>query len=423
MIPNIDFAVSDYFKVPYLESAFGLVKPRQANDLMLRDKFFPMKTVSDADMVTLHSHGYGGKTSAIAKSATDLPTFSLPTNFVKDHEFGYWGEGIKFDKETIQKANAATVPALATEAIVARALEMMSYHNDMLFEWTASQVAWTGSYAINAGGVVYTYSDGVPAHYRLDMTDGGFSAKYWSPVTWDNLTTSTPLSDLREMVRYAADRLGLNIVEMIMSSTVAKLIEDSTEVKTWVKQNPALSASAITAAFVIKELMKIKDISVTIDDRVHLEYANVTVSAASNATVITVDDISNLVANRYVLVKQGKNEAMCKVASTATSGLTKTVTVTVAAGFALTAGQAVIEIPVAYSPSNTILFRTEKANCSSWVILPDNIRAEDPMEAKIHLWSKFKNKEPYYFRTLGNYFKGGIINREPGNYLTLKVQA
>ncbi len=424
MIPTYDFAVNNIFKTPFLETVFSGLKPRHPDDLLLRDKFFPLKAVTDADLVTLHSNGYGGKTPAVAKSATDMPTFNLASRFVKDYQFGYWGEMIRFDKEVIQKANVAVRPEFTTQALVNDALMTMSFHNDMLFEWTAGQVLWTGSYAINANGVVYTYADGVPAHYRLDMTDTvAFTAKYWTPVLWSSPTTCAPLTDIRNMIQYTAD-LGQTIVEMIMHSKVAKLIEDSTQVQTFIKASPLMAQYAIISEYVIKEFLKLKNILVTIDDRVHNEYATVMADASSSATVLTVDDISNCTANKYVLVREGINEARCKVSSTSSSGLLKYVTLSATPGFALHAGKAQIEIPVAYAPDNMILFRTTKAECSSWIILPDNVRAEDPMEAKIHVWSIFHNeKPPYYYREMGNYFKGGIINRESGNYLTLKVQA
>lgn len=423
MIPNIDFTVDDLFRVPYLETFFNGVEPEQPNDMLLRDKFFPLSIVEDADIVTLHSMGYTGRTPAVTRSA-DVPVLTLPPLFVKDYEFGYWGEGAKIDKETLQRADNAKNAAFTVQGIVNRFLQMMAYRNNKLMEWTSAQVAWNGSFTIAANGVNYTYSDGIPSHYRLDMSVGsGFHAPYWTDAgLWSDTTNATPLNDILEMVRYAGT-LGLTIEEMIMSSSIAKLIETNATVIGWLGKNEQFAREAVTAKFAIEVIAKLKSVQVTIDDRTHTERAYVMANATSSATTIQVDDIANIAATNYVVVKQGKDQARRLVSSTSTDGLKKYVTLSATPGFALIAGQAVIDIGVPYASTTSVLFRTSKQRCSGWMILPDNVRAEDPMQAKIHLWSKFVNKEPNYWREMGNYFKGGIINREPGNYLTLKVQA
>lgn len=422
MIPTIDFTVDDLFKTPYLETYFNGVEPEQASDLLIRDKFFPMQYIDQSDIVTLHSMGYTGRTPATSKSA-DVPVFTLPPLYVKDYQFGYWGEGAKLDKETLQKASSAQNPVFATQGLVDRFLMGMAYRNNKLFEWTSAQTLWTGSYAIAANGVNYSYSDGVPAHYRLDMTDGGFATTYWTPAAvWSTIASSKPLNDILQMIRYAGT-LGLSCDEIIMSPTVATLIETSADVIAWLKANPQSAREEITAEYAIQVIAKLKSLKVTVDPRTHTERAIVMADATASATTIEVDDISNFATDDWVVVKQGKDQARRKVASTSTSGYKKYVVLTATPGFVLYAGKAVIDIGVPYCPTNKVAFKTTKQNCSGWMILPDNIRAEDPMEAKIHLWSKFVDKEPNYWRELGNYFKGGVINREPGNYLILKVAA
>ncbi len=422
MAAKFDFTVDDVFQVPYLEEFFNGIAPEQADDTLLRDKFFPLQYVQESNIVTLHSQGYTGRTPAVS-AAADVPKFSLPSLFVKDYEFGYWGEGAVIDKATIQRAEQSKTEALTMQGIVNQFLQGMAYRNNKLFEWTSAQTLFTGGFSINANGVTYTYSDGVPAFYRLDMTDTSpFTAAYWTPVLWSDATNCKPLLDIVRMSKYAGT-LGLKIEEMIMSSAVAALIENSAEVMAWLKANQQMALTAVTAKYAIEQIAKLKDVSVTIDDRVHTERAIVMANAANDATVIQVDDISNFSANDYVLVKQGKDQARCKVNSTSTSGLNKFVTLAATPGFALVKGQAVIDIGVPYCPANMVAFRTSKQRAAGWMILPDNIRNGDPMEAKIHLWSKPLDKEPNYERHIGNYFKGGIINREPGNYLTLKVKA
>lgn len=423
MIPNKDFTVEDAFKVPVIETFFNNIEPEQPDDLLLTNKFFPLTFIDSSDIVTLHNYGYTGRTPATSKSA-EVPTFMLPPLYVKDYQFGYWGEGIKFDKEALQKMDESRTPFLTAEGYVNQALQAMAYRRNKLMEWTAGQVAWGGSFTINANGINYTYSDGIPAFYRLDMTTGAtFDGLYWTDAgLWSDTTNARPLTDIVEMSRYVAT-LGLTLEEMIMSSAIAKLIETNTDVIAWLKSNEQFAREAVTAKFAIEVIAKLKNVQVTIDDRTHTERAYVMANAGASATTYQVDDIANFAANDYVVVKQGKDQARCKVSSTSTDGLKKYVTVATTAGFALTAGKAVIDIGVPYSSTTSVLFRTSKQRCSGWMVLPDNIRAEDPMVAKIHLWSKFVNKEPNYWRELGNYFKGGIINREAGNYFTLKVQA
>ena len=422
MIPTIDFTVDDLFKVPYLETFFNGVEPEQSSDLLLMNKFFPKKFVDESDIVTLHGMGYTGRTPAVSKSA-EVPVLTLPPYYVKDYQFGYWGEGAKLDKETLQRAEAAKNPVFATQGLIDRYLSGMAYRNNKVFEWTSAQTLWAGAYTIAANGVNYTYSDGIPAHYRLDMTDGGFAATYWTPAAiWSTIATSKPLNDILQMIRYAGT-LGLSCEEIIMSPSVATLIETSADVIGWLKANPQSAREEITAEYAIQVIAKLKALTVTVDPRTHTERAIVMADASASATVIQVDDIANFATNDWVVVKQGISQARRKVSGTSTDGYKKYVTLTVTPGFALTAGKAVIDIGVPYCPANKVAFRTTKQGCAGWMILPDNIRAEDPMEAKIHIWSKFVNKEPNYWREIGNYFKGGVINRERGNYLIIQVQA
>jgi len=408
-----------------------------ADSFLLMNDFMPMKDVQLDELVALIKAGAFGKTNPVALGG-DHVRINMPTHFYKDLRSGYWREAIVFDEEVLQRVKRPDKPdELWGEGLVGEALNVLDIRLNTLIEYLTAQTILTTGYSVARGGVNYTYAHGLPTKYYLDPSASpasGFKACPWIGASdnnrWSALTTSNPLTDIRESIKKMAD-YGFGVDKIYMTRTVAGYIEDNTTssgIRTLIAANPAVAGQMITAELLISALSGLKGITPIIDDRRYIEEVGLVRPLAASGTTLTVGEIdaSACAAGDTITIRDtsaGTEEELTVSSISATNG-----TITVSAGpvAAYPVGSRVT-ISKKFLADNKVIFHGKgnaRVSYANWVSTPSLIKAKDfknPQPGR-YTWTTFNDRVPYWVE-IGAGIHGGPMVYSGGGWLVLKVAA
>ena len=211
-------------------------------------------------------------TPSTALGADPMP-IGIPGGFYRGYEFGYWGEYSRFEsKDLLQvknptqpyKADGVT-PNLWGEEMMRNAMAHQKQRFMTFKEAFCAALISAGVFHYSADGIDQ-YFPGPGAtdyildpHYRLSAVSAG-TVTYGGWTTggaWSTAASATPIKDINQMILYMAQKLGLQVTEIWMSTQAAQYLIDADETAQWVEKNPELSKTMLAAQSAEVSLNKI----------------------------------------------------------------------------------------------------------------------------------------------------------------------
>jgi hypothetical protein len=423
------------FRPAVMDAVINEFEPA-VDSFLLTNKFMPMKDVMMDELVALIKAGAFGKTNPVALGG-EHTKINMPTHYYKDFRGGYWRESVMFDEEVLTRVkNPEKTDELWGEGLVGEALNVLDIRLNTLIEYLTAQTILTNGYTVARAGVNYSYSAGLPTKYYLDVAAtaaSGFVVAPWGNADnnrWSALTTSNPLTDIREAIKKMGD-YGFGVDEIYMTRTVAGYIEDNTTssgIRSLIAANPAIAGQMITAELLITGLSGLKGIVPVIDDRRYQEEFGLQRALAASGTTLYLGEVdaSAVASGDKITIRDtstGNEEELTCNAVSATAG-----TIGVSAGptNAYPVGSRVT-ISKKFLKDDRVIFHGKgngRVSYSNWVSTPSLIKAKDfknPLPGR-YTWSTFHSDVPYWVE-VGAGIHGGPMVYSGGGWLVLKIAA
>lgn len=423
------------FRPAVMDAIINEFEPAEKS-FLYTESFMPMKEVDKDEMVSLTKAGSFGKTNPVALSA-DHARIVVPTFFYKDHKAGYWRESVVFDEETLQRVKKPEKPdELWGEGLVGDAMNHLDLRLNTRIEWLSAQTILTNGYSVAANGANYSYNANLPNKYYLKTQSTGASGFINAPwiaspndnYRWSALTTSFPLTDIREAVKKMAD-YGFETTELWMTRTVGGYIEDNTtanHINSFIQANPALAGQMITAELLVTAVAGLKGLNVVVDDRRYLEETGLMRPLASAGTTLYVGDTDGFESGDVITLRDPDNGYEEEITLNAVSATNRTLGTAAGPSQAYPVGGRVT-VSKKFSMDDRVIFRgrqSARTSYSNWVSTPSLIKAQDwknPQPGR-YTWSTFNEKVPYWIET-GAGIHGGPMVYGGGGWLVLKIAA
>jgi len=413
------------------------VPPEDATKIT--DAFMPIKLVNDDRIIALRRNGAFGKTSPASLKAEHQHIPMLGGAYIESTT-GIWRESVILDEQDLTKVrNPVNPKQLWGQEMMGEALNLLDIRLNNRIEQLASDVIFNNGYNVAQYGVNYSYAALVPPKYRIDLgasPASGFTNAPWIAVPndnrrWSDTTNSLPLTDLREVRRYAG-RWGMDLVELWMNSVSAGYIEDNATAQKYIQASASLSEKAMTVEKIVEVVIGLKGFKVVVDDRFHNEETYFTAASVAGDTTIVVQDSTGISLGDTLTLRNGSlQEEDVKVhASTPIDTTTPGAhIITLSAGtvYAYAIGDRVT-LAIPYIPNNKVVLRAklnQRNSPAQWISVPSLIKSGkigNPQPGR-YTWSYFRTDRPPYFAEIGAGIHGGPVVFAPGAWIVMNIAA
>lgn len=431
------YFANQIFSPNVIQGIYDVIEPGSPDDTKIQSAFFPDESYTTDEAILYFQHNFWGMTPPTSLGADPMP-IGIPGGFYRGYEFGYWGEYSRFEsKDLLQVKNPVqpykadgTTPNLWGEEMLRNAMR----HQKQRF--TTFKEAFCG--ALISAGTFHYFGDGIDnyfpgpgatdyildPHYILSCVSSG-TVTYggWATGgTWATAASATPIKDINQMILYLAQKLGLQVTEIWLSTQIAQYLIDAGETTAWVEKNPELSRTMLATQSVEVTLNKVVggNIKFVIEDRTYPERMTIrtpTVALSSTTCHIHDDGAFRGASSATVMfhTKEGRERLVDVTISSNTLTFTASdLNISMAEGDFVTYNKRFMD-------EDKIIFKTTRTDRARFASLPCQTSPDDTLSPGVHVYTQEFVKKPNWGITAGTFFRGGPALFGPGGFATLEV--
>lgn len=431
------YFANDIFDPSVIKGIYDVIEVGSPDDTKIQSAFFPEESYTTEEAILYFQHNFWGMTPPTALGADPMP-IGIPGGFYRGYEFGYWGEYSRFEsKDLLQvknptqpyKADGVT-PNLWGEDMMRRAMAHQKQRFVTFKEAFCAALISAGNFHYFGDGID-NYFPGPGAtdyildpHYRLSAVSAG-SVTYGGWTTggaWSAAATATPIKDINQMILYMAQKLGLQVTEIWMSTQAAQYLIDADETAQWVEKNPELSRTMLAAQSAEVSLNKIVggNVKFVIEDRTYPERMVIktpTVASSSTTCNLYNDTGFHGDSSGWVMfhTKEGRERLVeVTVASNTLTFTAADLNISMSEGDFVIYNRRLMD-------EDKLIFKTTRSDRMKFASLPCQTSPDDTLSPGVHVYTQEFIKKPNWGITAGTLFRGGPAVFGPGGWATLEI--